>query len=97
VRQQLTEQTRYLYHLLRPPFGVLAFQLTLESNNTQRRASTHTPIREFTLDKSGQVVNPVAAGTLSATAYFFGRELHERFKVPIGLVVPALNGSPTEA
>ena len=34
---------------------------------------------------------------LSAVAFFFGRELHEKLKVPIGLIHNAIGGTPTES
>jgi sialate O-acetylesterase len=34
---------------------------------------------------------------VSATAFYFGRELHRHLKVPVGLVVAALGGTPIEA
>ncbi len=33
----------------------------------------------------------------SATAYFFGREVHEKTKLPVGLIVSAMNGTTIEA
>ena len=33
----------------------------------------------------------------SATAYYFGLELYERFKVPIGLIISAWGGTPAES
>jgi sialate O-acetylesterase len=43
------------------------------------------------------VCSPATVGTFSATAYFFGRELHETLKVPVGLLVSAVGGTPIEA
>ena len=37
---------------------------------------------------------PETAGDLSAVAYFFGRELQQKLKVPIGLIVTAQGASP---
>lgn len=37
------------------------------------------------------------AGEFSAVAYYFGRELHEQLKVPIGLIDLAVGGTPTES
>src|SRR5690606_26177600 len=33
----------------------------------------------------------------SAVAYFFARELYEKYNVPVGLILSALGGSPVEA
>ena len=38
--------------------------------------------------------SPESAGGLSAVAYFFGRELHQKLNVPIGLIVTAQGSSP---
>ncbi|MGF7141419.1 sialate O-acetylesterase [Roseimarinus sediminis] len=35
--------------------------------------------------------------SISATSYFFGKALYERYQVPIGLINTALGGSPAEA
>ena len=43
------------------------------------------------------VCSPETAGRFSATAYFFGRELHQDLKVPVGLIVSAWSGSAIEA
>jgi len=37
---------------------------------------------------------PETAGELSAVAYFFGRELYKKLKVPVGLIVTAQGSSP---
>lgn len=34
---------------------------------------------------------------LSATAYFFGREIQRALKVPVGMVVPCIGGTPIES
>jgi hypothetical protein len=44
-----------------------------------------------------EVCSPETAGKFSAMAYFFGRELHQKLKVPIGLMVAAWSGSKIEA
>lgn len=36
-------------------------------------------------------------GLFSATAYFFGRELHQTLKVPMGLINSSVGGTPIEA
>jgi len=40
--------------------------------------------------------SPVTMRTTSALAYFFGRELHKKLDVPVGLVVSAWGGTPAE-
>jgi sialate O-acetylesterase len=44
-----------------------------------------------------RVCNPTNAANFSATGYFFGRELHRALKVPVGLIVSAVGGTPSES
>ncbi|MBK8038535.1 MAG: sialate O-acetylesterase [Verrucomicrobiaceae bacterium] len=43
------------------------------------------------------VCSPETVERFSATAYFFGRSLHEELKVPAGLIVSAVGGTPIES
>ena len=43
-----------------------------------------------------QACAPQTAGGFSAVAYFFGRELHQKLDVPIGLIVVATGATPIE-
>ncbi len=42
------------------------------------------------------VCSPATAGGFSAVAYHFGRNLHHELKVPVGLVMSAVSGTPIE-
>lgn len=44
-----------------------------------------------------EVCSPETVGGFSATAYFFGRELHKTLKVPVGLINSSVGGTPIEA
>ena len=44
-----------------------------------------------------QVSSPATVADFSAVAYFFGREIHQQFHVPIGLLVSSWGGTPAEA
>ena len=44
-----------------------------------------------------EVASPTSARGFSAVAWYFGRHLAAELKVPIGLICPAVGGSPTEA
>jgi len=44
-----------------------------------------------------QQANPENVLRFSAVSYFFGKELYERYGVPIGLINSALGGSPAES
>ncbi len=46
---------------------------------------------------SWAVCSPVTVGAFSATAYFFGRELHDKLNVPIGLINSSVGGTPIES
>jgi sialate O-acetylesterase len=68
-------------------------------------------IREFTVPQtydfnrahqdldsgSWQSTTPASVLQFSAVAYFFGKELYEKYKVPIGLINTSLGGSPIES
>ncbi|MFH1213025.1 MAG: sialate O-acetylesterase [Candidatus Neomarinimicrobiota bacterium] len=41
--------------------------------------------------------NPRSVLNFSAVSYFFGKEVYEKYKVPVGLVNAALGGSPAES
>jgi sialate O-acetylesterase len=41
--------------------------------------------------------NPQSVLNFSAVAYFFGKELFEKYRVPIGLINTSLGGSPAES
>ncbi|MBI5760087.1 MAG: sialate O-acetylesterase [Planctomycetales bacterium] len=46
---------------------------------------------------SWKVCSPESVGLFSATAYFFGRELHQKLEVPVGLVNSSVGGTAIEA
>lgn len=52
-----------------------------------------TPAADFSSPANWVVCSPDNAGTLSATAYFFARKLHNDLNVPIGIIVSSVNGS----
>jgi sialate O-acetylesterase len=54
------------------------------------------PLTEMESD-GWKVCSPQTAGGFSAVAYFFARDLHQRYKVPIGLVTSEWGGTPAEA
>ncbi|OUJ70415.1 hypothetical protein BXP70_24510 [Hymenobacter crusticola] len=67
-------------------------------------------IRQFTVKKvvayqpqtqneghSWQVCSPTTASSFSAVAYFFARDLYQRYHVPIGIISSPWGGTPAEA
>ncbi|HOF40538.1 MAG TPA: sialate O-acetylesterase [Candidatus Hydrogenedentes bacterium] len=44
-----------------------------------------------------QLTTPETIPNFSAAAYFFGRELHQQLKVPIGLIHSSVGGTPSES
>ncbi|MBM3970234.1 MAG: sialate O-acetylesterase [Planctomycetes bacterium] len=44
-----------------------------------------------------EVCSPETVGSFSATAFFFGRELHTTLKLPVGLINSSVGGTPIEA
>ena len=79
-------------------------------NSEQEIAGANYPeIRMFTIPRSlatepidtcagtWQICSPETVGMFSATAYFFGRELHSELGVPIGLIHSSWGGTPAEA
>jgi sialate O-acetylesterase len=72
-------------------------------------ANNYPQIRLFTVGKKvsytpmancggrWQVCNSQSAGSFSAVAYFFGRELNQKLTVPIGLINASWGGTPAES
>ncbi len=81
------------------------------SNNAQEEISraNYPQIRLFTVPHATSLVpqencggrwevcSPNTVGGFSAVAYFFGREIHEKLKVPIGLIHTSWGGTPAES
>ncbi|SMB87170.1 protein of unknown function DUF303 acetylesterase putative [Hymenobacter roseosalivarius DSM 11622] len=59
-------------------------------------ATAATPQADFN-SKGWKVCGPQTVGDFSAVAYFFGRDLHQQYKVPIGLISSEWGGTPAEA
>ena len=64
---------------------------------TVTKASSEYPLEDIQSDFPWQACSPRNAGTLSAAAYFFARDLQAVEKVPIGLIVSSWGGTWAES
>ena len=75
----------------------------------QEKAAAKFPkIRMFTVKRNEKITpqtncegkwvicSPESVETFSATAYFFGRELHQKLGVPVGLIASSVGATPIE-
>jgi sialate O-acetylesterase len=81
----------------------------LNSDTTIKGASKYPNIRLFNLQKkisqsplsdcTGQWVisSPETVAKFSAAGYFFGLEIYKRLNIPVGLIMTAWGGTPSEA
>lgn len=44
-----------------------------------------------------KICSPESVGDFSGAGYFFGRELHEKLGVPVGMILSAVGGTPIQA
>lgn len=61
---------------------------------TVKRHETVTP--QTDCEGAWVLCNPETVETFSATAYFFGRELHQKLGVPVGLIAASVGATPIE-
>ena len=62
---------------------------------TVEHHTSETPLSD--VEGHWVVATPEDAAHFSAVGYFFGRELHQRLKLPIGLINTSWGGTPAEA
>ena len=62
-----------------------------------KKNASEYPLGDFKDAAAWQVCTPETVPAFSAVAYFFGREIYETEKVPIGLVDSTWGGTPAEA
>jgi sialate O-acetylesterase len=62
---------------------------------TVRRATSAAPLDD--VDGRWVVASPQTAPSFSAVGFFFGRELYQKLKVPVGLIHSSWGGTPAEA
>jgi len=58
---------------------------------------TYSAVPEFGGDASWVECTSATVGDFSATAFFFGKELHKALNVPVGLIHSSWGGTPVEA
>ncbi|HSE20434.1 MAG TPA: sialate O-acetylesterase [Pyrinomonadaceae bacterium] len=62
---------------------------------TVQKATSSTPLDD--VKGNWVVTTPDKVGQFSAVGYFFGRELNQKLKVPVGLIHTSWGGTPAEA
>ena len=67
----------------------------ISGSYSQQHLSRLTP--ETYCEGEWKVASADSARTFSAVAWYFGRHLEEELKVPVGLICPAVGGTPAEA
>lgn len=88
----------------------MAFPVQRARDFEQEKAGANLPqVRMFTVGKSAEpgprsdcsgkwaLCSPETVGSFSAVGYFFGRELHQQLKVPVGLVHSSVGGTDIAA
>lgn len=82
---------------------------TIVNSANEIAAANYPMIRLFTVDRNTstqpldscggnwKVCTPETVASFSATAYFFGRELHRKLGIPVGLIHSSWGGTPAEA
>ncbi|WP_090992455.1 sialate O-acetylesterase [Pedobacter insulae] len=64
---------------------------------TVKRAMKFNPTGDVGSDKGWVSVNPETVLDFSAVAYFFARELHTKYKIPIGIINSSVGGTPIQS
>lgn len=90
------------------PLGTFPGMTPVRNSVEEVASANHPRIRFFTVGKSmaptvqetcagtWSVCTPQSANAFSATAYFFGREVHQRLGVPVGLIMTTWGGTEVE-
>jgi sialate O-acetylesterase len=84
-----------------PPFdGVTNYQQEIAAANypairllTVQEDNEAAPLTKLTTSVPWQVCSPAVAGSFSAVAYYFAKQLNTTLNVPIGIIVSAVDGS----
>lgn len=61
-----------------------------------KKVPSVTPANEVELDRDWSECSPETIANFSAVAYFFGRQIHQELKVPVGLINTSWGGTAIE-
>jgi sialate O-acetylesterase len=64
---------------------------------TVKRDMAFNPIADVSTDKGWVAVNPTTVLDFSAVAYFFAKDLYQKYKVPIGIINSSVGGTPIQS
>nr|WP_121273177.1 sialate O-acetylesterase [Pedobacter schmidteae] len=64
---------------------------------TVKKGMAFTPVQDVASDKGWVSVNPQSVLDFSAVAYFFAKDLYEKYKVPIGVINSSVGGTPAQS
>lgn len=64
---------------------------------TVNRDMAFIPIPDVSSDKGWVSANPETVLSFSAVAYFFAKDLYEKYKVPVGIINSSVGGTPIQS
>jgi len=75
----------------------MAFPVNGAANAPAEIAAAKFPMIRMFGGGKWEICDPSTVRMISAVAYFFGRDLHQKLKVPVGLIICSLSATPAEA
>lgn len=93
------KQAQKAYAAQHPPIRLFDQKVRWETNNTEWDASVMDSLNrlDYYQDTQWTACDEETAARFSAVAFAFGRMLTDSLHVPVGLILNAVGGSPTEA
>jgi sialate O-acetylesterase len=80
------------------------YKLVIQNSNyplirqfTVKKDMAFNPVPDVASDKGWVSVNPETVLDFSAVAYFFAKDLYEKYKVPIGIINSSVGGTPAQS
>ncbi|GAA3956882.1 sialate O-acetylesterase [Pedobacter ginsengiterrae] len=64
---------------------------------TVKRDMAFTPVEDVISDDGWVSVNPETILSFSAVAFFFAKDLYEKYKIPIGIINSSVGGTPIQS